>query len=85
MIRSCASAKNISFQDAGMCFMRADFVHERDMLHQLAGAVADRQDRSHATIFRPIRCSWYFPRIWATWAPHRSRAARRSARNSWRW
>jgi hypothetical protein len=40
----------------------------------------------HATIFNALRRSWDIPvRTRSTWAPHRSRAARRSARKSWRW
>jgi hypothetical protein len=41
---------------------------------------------SQATIFRSIRRSWDIsPRSWPIWAPHKFRAAWRSARNSWRW
>ena len=53
--------------------------------HLEYGHVADRQDGDHATIFRSIRGSETRSSMSpAIWAPHKSRAARRSARNSWR-
>ena len=38
-LRSCASAKNMSFQDAGMCFMRPTLCMNSTCFIRLAGAV----------------------------------------------